>query len=88
MHITILYRNHLQHAPRADDNASGVAVLLEVARILKDVELTRGVCFACFGGEEQGLFGSKKCADVAKENDWNIDLVINLDKAKHSINNK
>lgn len=66
-------------APGADDNASGIAVLLELAHILKDVALKRGVLFAAFGGEEQGLYGSSRCADIAAAEGWPIDVVINLD---------
>jgi len=66
-------------APGADDNASGVAVLLEVAKLLRTVPLRRGVLFAAFGGEEQGLFGSAACAEVAAAEGWRIDVVINLD---------
>lgn len=46
----------------ADDNASGVAALLEVARYLKKHEdqLARTVVFAAFDGEEQGLWGSTR----------------------------
>ena len=66
-------------APGADDNASGIAVLLEVAALLRGVALTRDVVFAAFGGEEQGLFGSAHCADVATSEHWPIELVVNLD---------
>ena len=45
-------------APGADDNASGVAVLLELARILRSVELEDDIQFAAFSGEEQGYWGS------------------------------
>ena len=66
-------------APGADDNASGLAVLLEVAELLRAVPLRRGLLFAAFGGEEQGLFGSTACAEVAAAERWGIDVVINLD---------
>ena len=66
-------------APGADDNASGLAVLLEVAELLTAAPLRRGLLFAAFGGEEQGLFGSTACADVAAAERWAIDVVINLD---------
>jgi hypothetical protein len=46
-------------APGADDNASGIATMLEAARIFSTVALKRGIIFAAFGGEEQGLFGSQ-----------------------------
>jgi hypothetical protein len=66
-------------APGADDNASGLAVLLEVAELLRAVPLRRGLLFAAFGGEEQGLFGSTACAEVAAAEQWGIDVVLNLD---------
>lgn len=66
-------------APGADDNASGIAALLELAGLLRGVALKRDVLFAAFGGEEQGLFGSAHCADVARAEQWPIELVINMD---------
>jgi hypothetical protein len=44
----------------ADDNASGVSALLEMARVLnrRRAELRRSVLFAAFTGEEMGLLGS------------------------------
>lgn len=66
-------------APGADDNGSGVAVMLEVARVLRSVALKRGVMFASFGGEEQGLLGSMATAKLARQEKWAIDVVVNLD---------
>lgn len=47
--------------PGADDNASGTAVLLEVARVLREVDPRplRSLVFVSFSGEEQGLLGSR-----------------------------
>jgi len=50
-------------APGADDNGTGVAVLLECARLLAPLELDIGLKFIGFSGEEQGLRGSKCYAD-------------------------
>jgi acetylornithine deacetylase/succinyl-diaminopimelate desuccinylase-like protein len=57
-------------APGADDDGSGIAVVLEMARIFAGVGLKRGVMFAAFGGEEQGLFGSQAVADQAARDRW------------------
>ena len=45
--------------PGADDNASGTAVLLEAARLLKDAQPRRSILFLSVSGEELGLFGSR-----------------------------
>ena len=46
--------------PGADDNASGVAVLLELARALKDEKPKRPIVFLAVTGEEAGRLGSKR----------------------------
>lgn len=47
----------------ADDNGSGVAALLEIARRLADQNLSRRVVFIAFTGEERGLLGSAHYID-------------------------
>jgi hypothetical protein len=69
----------LTNAPGADDNASGVAALFELARLLRGRPLTHDVLFAAFGGEEEGLHGSRQCAQEAIARRWPIRLVINMD---------
>ena len=46
------------NCPGAYDNGSGVAMVMELARLLRDMEAARHIRFAAFGGEELGLFGS------------------------------
>ena len=46
--------------PGADDNASGDAVVLQLAKYFKKVGSPRSIIFAFFGAEEQGLIGSKQ----------------------------
>ncbi len=46
--------------PGADDNASGVAVLLELARAMKDEKPRRTIVFLAVTGEEAGRLGSKR----------------------------
>ena len=61
--------------PGADDNASGDAVVLELARHFKKVRSPRSIIFAFFGAEEQGLVGSKFFLEWMKQAD---DRRINL----------
>jgi hypothetical protein len=67
------------YAPGADDNASGVAAVLEAARLLAGFQFENTVEFICFGGEEQGRRGSKFNAAKAAHENKDILGVINLD---------
>ena len=55
--------------PGADDNASGDAVVLELAKYFKKVGSPRSLIFAFFGAEEQGLVGSKQFLEWMKQAD-------------------
>jgi Zn-dependent M28 family amino/carboxypeptidase len=66
-------------APGANDNASGVAGVLEAARVLSKYEFEGSIMYAQLSGEEQGLFGGKILADYAKEQGWKIKGVLNND---------
>jgi hypothetical protein len=66
-------------APGADDNASGTAAVLEIARILKDVQLGSSIQFGIFSNEEQGRLGSKHFAKKARKEGLRIKGCINLD---------
>ena len=55
--------------PGADDNASGDAVVLRLARQLKKARLPRSVIFIFFGAEEQGIVGSKQFVEWMKHDD-------------------
>ncbi len=66
-------------APGADDNASGVAAVLEAARILSGYSFENTVEFICYGGEEQGRKGSEHNALQAGLTGKNIVGMINLD---------
>jgi acetylornithine deacetylase/succinyl-diaminopimelate desuccinylase-like protein len=54
-------------APGADDNASGTAAVLEIARILKDVQLESSIRFGIFSNEEQDRLGSRHFAKKARK---------------------
>lgn len=45
-------------APGAEDNGSGTAAVLEMARIFSGIQTEGTVVFICYAGEEQGLYGS------------------------------
>lgn len=59
-------------APGANDDASGVAVVLECARILSRASLPTGVVFAALTGEEQGLLGARELVRALKEGGRNV----------------
>ncbi len=65
----------------ADDNASGVAAVLELARIYSQNKTIEDVnyVFALFSGEEDGLIGSKKLAESIKNQYPNVIAMLNLD---------
>ncbi|MFJ8412116.1 M28 family metallopeptidase [Bacillus cereus] len=68
------------NAPGADDNGSGSAGVLEIARIFKDIPTQHDLRFILFGGEEQGLLGSKQHVENLTTLDKNrIRAVINMD---------
>lgn len=67
-------------APGANDNASGVAAMLEIARILESADMNYTIRFIAFTGEEQNLWGSRVYAEYALTNGMDIALVINLDE--------
>ncbi len=66
-------------SPGANDNASGMAGVLEAARVLSKKKFAGSIIYAALSGEEQGLFGGKIVAAHAKENGWRIKAVLNND---------
>lgn len=67
------------NAPGADDNASGVASVLETARVLSQVSPKRTMKFVLFSGEEVGLFGSTRYAIFNMPEDERCLGVLNYD---------
>jgi hypothetical protein len=66
-------------SPGANDNATGMAGALEAARVLSKYEFPTSIIYVGLSGEEQGLFGGKHMAAVAKEEGWDIIGVLNND---------
>lgn len=72
----------------ADDNASGLAVMLEVARVLKDYPNKKTIRFFATNGEEGGLYGAQHYAGVLKASGEikKMDLAINMDMVGYNSN--
>ncbi|MET3036524.1 M28 family peptidase [Chryseobacterium sp. NRRL B-14859] len=72
------------NGPGVNDNGSGTSIILEAARILKDVPTEYSIKFIHFSGEEQGLKGSSHYANTVAYQGNNrvldIKLVFNLDQ--------
>lgn len=70
-------------APGANDDATGVAVSLECARVLSQArgreKWPASLVFVAVAGEEQGLVGSAHLARLAKDNGWQLEGVLNND---------
>lgn len=71
--------NSTADSPGANDNASGMAGVIEAARVLSKYSFPTSIIFVGLSGEEQGLFGGKHMAAVAKEKGWDIVGVLNND---------
>ena len=66
-------------APGANDDASGVAVSLESARVLSQLKFPATIVFLAVAGEEQGLNGSRHLAKLARAEGWSLEAVLNND---------
>jgi len=71
--------NRRADAPGANDDGSGVAAVIECARLLSRSAFPATVIFVAFSGEEQGLLGANFLADRAKREGWQIDALLNND---------
>lgn len=71
--------DRLSDSPGANDNASGLAGVLEAARVLTRYEFPGSIAYGALAGEEQGLFGGQIVAEYAIEERWNLDAVLNND---------
>ncbi len=67
------------YSPGCEDNGSGVAAVLELARVLSDMTAENSLLYCVFAGEEQGLVGSDSLARRARDRGDSIRLAINFD---------
>jgi len=77
--------NATSDAPGANDNASGVALVLEAARLLSQRTFDATIVYAVFSGEEQGLWGAELLADTAKARGWQVSAMLNNDIVGNTI---
>ena len=78
-HIDNVLRADGKGTSGASDNASGVATLLEIARVMKDYQPRYTWRFVIFVGEEEGLIGSKRHVANILEHNESVRLALILD---------
>lgn len=66
-------------APGANDDAAGVAALLETARVLSRYRFPATLIYSADAGEEQGLLGGRIAAQYAVDHHWQVEADINND---------
>lgn len=93
--IVIAHYDTVAISPGADDNASGVAAMLELARVLKQCRFEKSILFIGVNLEEQKvdgekgspiLRGSRALATTAKEQGWEIEGVVNFETIAYAGN--
>jgi hypothetical protein len=71
--------NATADAPGANDDGSGTALVMELARVLAGQRFPCTIMFVAVQGEEQGLYGSRHLAERAKKEGWNLVAMLNND---------
>ncbi|MDP3748741.1 MAG: M20/M25/M40 family metallo-hydrolase [Phenylobacterium sp.] len=71
--------NAMADAPGANDDGSGVAAVMEAARVLSKHSFPATLVYAALEGEEQGLYGGKVLAAFAKQRGWRVEANLNND---------
>lgn len=72
----------------ANDNASGTAAVMELAKYFSDKKLKRSLLFTLFSAEEMGLVGAKQLAARFKKENTKIQLVLNVEMVGVPMENK
>lgn len=71
--------NDSSFSPGANDDASGTAAVMELARVMSQYEFDATIVFMAVAGEEQGLLGASHYARMAKEEGKNIEAMFTND---------
>jgi hypothetical protein len=72
-------------APGANDDASGTAVVLEMARVMAPYKFDATIVFMAVAGEEQGLYGATYFAEQAKQKNMDIEGMFTNDIVGNSL---
>jgi hypothetical protein len=72
-------------APGANDDGSGVAAVIELAKVMSKRAFPATIIFVAVTGEEQGLYGARHLAELAKAANWNIIAMLNNDMIGNSL---
>ena len=83
--IVCAHYDTIKISPGAEDDGSGVAIVLMLAEIMSSYSFNSTIKFILFSGEEQGKLGSDVYAKNAKENGDNIVGVLALDKVGYAV---
>lgn len=75
-------------APGANDDGSGVAAVIELARIMSQRSFPATIIFVIVSGEEQGLKGAAYLAEKAKKENWNLVAMLNNDMLGNSFSSQ
>ena len=71
--------NKTADAPGANDDGSGVAAVIETARVLSKRKFPATIVYAVLSGEEQGLLGGTILAKYARAEGWRVEAALNND---------
>jgi photosystem II stability/assembly factor-like uncharacterized protein len=82
-HFDSISERPLTDAPGAEDNASGTACALATAAALRNFSFRRTVRYVAFGGEEEGLFGSRAYAEYCARKGEKIIAFLNADMVSY-----
>lgn len=71
--------NRESDAPGANDDGSGTAAVIELARVMSKYSFPATIIFVAVSGEEQGLLGAEHLAEKAKTENWSLEALLNND---------
>ncbi|KAK5201120.1 hypothetical protein LTR16_003751 [Cryomyces antarcticus] len=80
--------NYWDDAPGADDDGSGVAIMMELCRIMATRHPKATMVFGAVAGEEQGLYGSTFMAQTYRNASVNVEAMLDNDIAGASVGDK